>query len=130
MPGFQSIIFEVATEDGRNFKLMKPVTYIALDGTVFVIPKGASTDGASTPAELWPLIPPFGNYWPAAFLHDAAYQNTLELTNGNKANLPKDRCDDLLKEAMISLGVPVYLVQEIYDGVKFGGWSAFREDRS
>ena len=31
---------------------------------------------------------------------------------------------------MISLGVPVYLVQEIYDGVKFGGWSAFREDRS
>lgn len=129
-PGFQSKIVEVVTQDGRNFKLLKPVTYVAADGRVFVIPAGASTDGASVPSSLWPLLPPFGDYWLAAYLHDSAYQNTLKTDSGAIAGLSKEQCDLLLKEAMQSLGVPLATVAEIYEGVAIGGWKAFKQDRS
>lgn len=133
LPGFQSKIFEVATEDGRNFKLIKPVRFLARDGTLYELPEGAPSDGASTPPEIWPSIPPFGLYWPAAYLHDCAYQNTLRViadTGWTLADLPKGKCDGLLREAMQSLGVPLELVYAIYDGVTIGGQNAFNNDRS
>jgi len=129
MIGFSSNVFEVATEDGRNFTLLQSVSYTAVDGTVYTIPIGATSDGASTPPELWPFIPPFGGYWKAAFLHDAAYRNTL-LKNGAPANLTKETCDGLLKEAMQSLGVDEIMVDKIYWGVAIGGWSSFEKDRA
>ena len=39
-----------------------------IDG--FEIPAGFVTDGASIPAPLWPVLPPFGRYLRAAVLHD------------------------------------------------------------
>ena len=129
LQGFQSKIAEVVTADGRNFKLCRAIHYLAVDGTEYVIPIGASTDGASTPAAIWPALPPFGDYWLAALLHDAAYQDTLQFTDGTKCELPKDKCDRLLKEAMESLGVSESKVATIYEGVSLGGWKAFRDDR-
>jgi len=138
LAGFQKTLFEVATTDGRHFILQQPVDYVAADGTEYRIPIGATSDGASTPPILWEKfglewIPPFGSYWPAAVLHDAAYRNALMVWNGVSwitANLSKPQCDALLREAMESLGTHALTVDEIYHGVVVGGQSSFDQDRA
>jgi len=131
IPGFQSRFVEaVCNQDGRNFKLLTPIVYKSRDGRVFIVPRGASTDGASTPALIASLLPPTGDYWQSCILHDSAYQNTLETDSGAKAALSKDECDYLLKEAMELSGVDAITVETIYEGVRIGGWLAFKADRS
>jgi hypothetical protein len=120
-PGFQSKTIKVETSDGRNFVLLEPVVYVTGFGAHLTIPAGTTSDGASTPALIWSAVPPFGLYWPAAYLHDWLYRATL---------MPKPECDDLLKEAMLSLGVDSELVDVVYEGVKLGGQSAFDADRA
>jgi len=71
--------FQVSSVDGRNFVLLADAFYTSADGARYCLPAGAASDGASTPPEVWPLMPPFGKYWPAAYLHDAAYRNTLRV---------------------------------------------------
>ena len=130
-PGFSSrIVFAATNQDGRNWKLTEPMHYTARDGRTFVVPPGAATDGASTPAMLASLLPPTGDYWQSAVLHDAAYRGDLQLPDGAKANLTKDECDNLLKEAMELSGVDPVTAATIYEGVRLGGAAAFREDRS
>jgi hypothetical protein len=46
-----------------------------------------------------------------------------------KAELTKDDCDNLLKEAMTLSGVDSVTVETIYEGVRLGGASSFRQDR-
>ena len=149
---FQNLPFKVSSVDGRNFVLLADVFYISADGTRYCLPAGASSDGASTPPEVWPILPPFGKYWPAAYLHDAAYRNTLlvyahpsrpssvalappsptPLGEGIwvRAALAKEKCDALLLEAMESLGVGVVERQTIYEGVVLGGAASFDQDRT
>lgn len=129
-PGFQSDDFTVSTSDGRNFVLLNSVVFIAKDGTKWTIPAGATSDGASTPRFTWDVLPPFGVYWRAAVLHDAAYRGTLLDAEGGEANLPKDKCDDLLMEAMELCGVSEADRWVIYRGVKDAGGAAFAEDRA
>jgi hypothetical protein len=135
MTGFQNKIATVMTQDFRRVTVVDPITYIASDGRVFVIPRGATSDLTSTPPEIWPFYPPFGEYALAAVLHDCAYQNTLLLVNDegtaqDKAGLTKDECDLLFKEAMESLRVVQTTVDKIYWGVSVGGWKAFKDDRA
>ncbi len=130
---FQGLPFQVATTDGRNFTLLADAYYVGTDGTRYCVPAGATSDGASTPREVWPLLPPFGLYWPAAYLHDAAYRNTLRVWNGSAwvaAALPKAKCDALLLEAMEALGVGAVERETIYEGVAMGGAAAFDRDRA
>ncbi len=119
--GFSRTDFAVRTSDGRNMVLLEEITYTARDGRVITIPAGSASDGASTPPALWPTLPPFGRYWPAAFLHDYLYRCS---------DLPKALCDDLLLEAMQSLGVEALEARVIYEGVHYGGASSFAEDRA
>ena len=134
MPGrFQNLPLKVSSLDGRNFVLLADAFYVAGDGTRYCLPAGASSDGASTPPEVWPLLPPFGKYWPAAYLHDAAYRNRLLVWNGldwSPAALAKAKCDALLLEAMESLGVGLVERRTLYEGVVIGGTSSFEQDRS
>jgi hypothetical protein len=130
---FQNLPFKLSSLDGRNFVLLADAFYVARDGARYCLPAGAASDGASTPPAVWPLVPPFGSYWPAAYLHDTAYRNTLLAFNGRMfapANLPKEKCDALLLEAMESLGVSAVERQLIYDGVVLGGTSSFDQDRA
>lgn len=136
--GFKTRYAEACCDqDGRNWKLIQPIDYIAADGRVLRIPRGASTDGASTPAIVWSKYPPCGAYWLAAVLHDSAYQGTLELvsdgTSGQsvaKVMLAKSDCDLLLKEAMESTGVDSVTIMVIYEAVKMFGQPAFNSDRA
>jgi hypothetical protein len=130
---FQNLPLKVESFDGRNFDIVSNLYFTSSDGTKYCVPCGAKTDGASTPRAGWSLIPPFGKYWPAAVLHDSAYQNTLLIwncANWVKANLTKDQCDLLLKEAMQTLGVNELELELIYKAVVYGGERSFEEDRA
>jgi hypothetical protein len=130
--GFKSPLFKVATADGRNFTLLDAVDYQSKDGTLYRIPGGADSDGASVPRPFWNVIPPFGRHWPAAYLHDAAYRDTLMVWAGGglkKASVSEDRANDLLLEAMESLGVPWVEMTAIHEAVVLAGKAAFNEDR-
>jgi Protein of unknown function (DUF1353) len=57
--------------DGRKVKLIEPYAFVDPDGKEWDVPEGYQTDGASVPAALWALYPPFtGNYRQAAVIHD------------------------------------------------------------
>ena len=123
----------VRTTDGRNVVLQEPLEFVTDAGRRLRAPAGTESDGASTPAALWPTYPPFGKYWLAAVLHDAAYRDKLEVMNlaGQwvPAHLAKDDCDALFLQAMRSLGVTEADRLILYDGVHFGGNAAFNADR-
>lgn len=57
--------------DGRNVRIESGLSYTDPDGTVWDVPAGTETDGASVPAVFWFMYPPFtGSYRYAAFVHD------------------------------------------------------------
>ena len=118
--GFTPGLWNVATKDGHNFFLLDNYYYRTKAGKLITIPRGSDSDGASTPRAIWNVLPPFGDYWKAAYLHDFLYR---------KSKLPKEYCDAMLKEAMESLGVNDTELITIYTGVKIGGQEAFDEDR-
>ncbi|HZV33857.1 MAG TPA: DUF1353 domain-containing protein, partial [Verrucomicrobiae bacterium] len=112
---------KVSSKDGRNFVLLESFTFVTKAGETITVPAGSESDGASTPKPIWNVLPPFGTYWPAAYLHDYLYRYTQR---------PKSECDSLLNEAMESLGVIEDERIAIYEGVNFGGQLAFDHDRS
>lgn len=117
---FETQDFAVRTRDGRNCVLIEPVVYVTNAGERIEVPRGTTTDGASTPRFLWCKLPPFGPYWPATVLHDFLYRNSKR---------SREECDAILLEAMVSLGVDLLVREEIYAGVRVGGKWAFEEDR-
>ena len=121
---FSSGYFRAMTPDGRNFILLEDVWFQRPDnvgGEHICIPKGSQSDGASTPAALWALgLPPFGDHWRAAFLHDALYRQTQR---------PKEECDLIFWEALLASGVPEARARWFYNGVRDAGQHEFDEDR-
>jgi hypothetical protein len=132
--GFQSQDLCVRTADGLNCYLTEEIVYIAKDGAVLKLPVGTYSNGASTPREMWSVLPPFGKYWMAAFLHDGAYDNMLQIQQPNGAftvaRLPKSQCDALLFEAMDSLGVTQEEKAAIYKAVDLFGQAYFNLARA
>lgn len=120
--GFNRQFISVLTEDGLNIELLdEDFGYTDRNGNFHAIPKGSKSDGASTPRVIWIDLPPFGKYWKSAVFHDFLYR---------QSNYPKDLCDHLLLEAMLSDGVPEITAQTIYLGVKASGWKYFDDDRA
>ena len=120
MGRFIGLPLQVKTSDGHNFELLAPFTYLTDAGVQLVVPIGALSDGASTPQEVWNLIPPFGSYWPAAYMHDYLYRCTQR---------PKAECDALFDEAMKTLGTNPLERLTIYHAVALAGQEAFDRDR-
>jgi hypothetical protein len=65
-------VAEFSEDDGgRKVTLMEPFSFVDPFGKEWNVPDGYKTDGASVPAALWALYPPFtGNYRSAAVIHD------------------------------------------------------------
>jgi hypothetical protein len=120
MKGFSTDTLKVETADGHNVVLLESFSYETKSGEVITVPMGTKSDGASTPKSIWNLIPPFGVYWKATFLHDYLYRNT-ERTRGE--------CDSILLEAMEVLGTPLLERDTIYKAVAEFGNMAFQKDR-
>ena len=54
---FKGKLITEALPDGRNLKLVQPLTYIDGNGKSWLAPKGSKTDGASVPRIAWTLFP-------------------------------------------------------------------------
>jgi hypothetical protein len=48
-----------ALPDGRNLRIVKPLSYVDPEGRRWRVPQGMETDGASVPRFFWALFPPF-----------------------------------------------------------------------
>jgi hypothetical protein len=69
-------------------------------------------------------LPPFGQYWLATVLHDAAYRR--------RTNPPiddRETADLLLYEGCLALGVPEYVSKLLYQAVTEFGQQAWEKDR-
>jgi hypothetical protein len=80
------------------------------------VPVGFVTDFASVPRAFWSILPPDGEYTYAAILHDYLYWNQAT---------DKATADLVLKSAMQDFGVSAGDAILVYNGVKFGGQSAW-----
>ena len=118
--GFNTPTFKTTSADGQNFVLTEAVIFHRPDGSCLTMPIGCTSDGASTPHPVWNILPPFGKYWRAAFLHDFLYRST---------QYPKSFCDTVLLEAMESIGVDSLERDSIYYAVKYFGEDSFNADR-
>lgn len=127
---FKQAFINVRTEDGHRCILMEPLVYVSNAGKTIIVPRGAQSDGASTPRVIWATLPPTGLYWKACLLHDALYRSTATDEDGNTLSLSREESDDLLLEAMVSLRVPDWQRKAIYEGVRLGGSWAFASDRA
>lgn len=106
-------------ENGVDYELLENLTYHVgseESNEVIVVPEGTVTDWASIPYIVQALIPKsIGKR--AAVVHDYLYK-----TNGLGGLYTRKRCDEIFKEALIVLNVPKRTVQELYWGVRLGGW--------
>lgn len=120
-------------EDSINLKVpregvirvtLSELTYFSkVSNTWIIVPVGLETDLGSIPTVLQPIFPKDGRATLAYILHDYLYKIGYK----NDRNL----CDDILKEAMISLGVGWFKVNSVRVGLKVGGsfaWDNHRED--
>lgn len=109
------------TPDGKRWVLQQPFSYETDGGALINVPARFSTDLASVPRVLWPLLPPFGKYTKAAVLHDWLYSEH-RLHHGHCS---RAYCDAVLLEAMCDLGVGKVTRNVVWLGVRLGGWVAW-----
>ena len=124
---------EVRTRNGRDCALLTEKQILDDRGNLYRMPVGATSDGASTPRLVWSVIPPFGPWWPAAFLHDQCFRKRLEIltTAGwTVCDFSQDESDDFINAAMFACGVDELTRAIIYKALRAFGASAFREDRA
>lgn len=97
---------------------------------------GSTTDLASIPAAVWPLLPPDGPYAEATALHDPCYasRGTFDwkgpsgvVHHGRSRAQPYSRaeCDGILHDAMAALHVPAWKRIAVYEAVRAFGASGF-----
>jgi hypothetical protein len=89
------------------------------DDTWVYVPAGYLSDGASVPRVFWELIPPWGPYGQAAVVHDMLCEYlTVFKGDGTPVSITRKHADNILKEAMLALGVPNIERWAIYNAVK------------
>lgn len=121
MSSFTTPLIVSPLQDGRKWRLVEEFDYAVgseESEDVIHVPAGFITDFASSPSQIWWLIPPWGRYGKAAVIHDYLYQT--------KARTRKE-ADDIFREAMGVLGVEKWRIALMYWGVRNFGWLAWRK---
>ena len=114
---FKGKLITEALDDGRNLRIIAPMSYIDPKGKTWKVQKGMTTDGASVPRFFWSLFPPFsGKHRRAAVLHDRYCQTR---------NRPWRSVHQMFYDAMLAAGVDVVSANTMYGAVySFGPrWS-------
>lgn len=106
--------------DGRSARLLRPFLVKMKSGRVIEVPQGFVTDFASVPRVFWRIIPPWGEYSPAAVVHDWLY---------TKVECTRKEADDIFLELMTRLGVPLVVRTAMYWAVRIGGGFAWGHPR-
>lgn len=104
--------------------LLKPISWRpntdqAAKYNAVVVPTGFVTDFASIPRVFWSLLRPDGEYAYAAVIHDFLYWTQ----SGSRED-----ADKILRFAMQDFGVGEATMTTIYDAVRIGGGSAWKEN--
>jgi len=95
--------------DGRNLRVLRPITYIDPNGIRWAVPAGIVTDGASVPRVAWSLFPPFaGKHRLAAVIHDRYCQIR---------DRPWEKVHRMFYEAMIAAKVDLISAKTMYGAV-------------
>jgi len=85
-------------------------------GERYLVPKGFPFDGASVPFLLTLFVPrTHSSYLGAAALHDFLYQRRRD-------DVPRNRADELFREAIMVLGLHWFWAMILWRGVRAGGW--------
>lgn len=109
----------VGEDDSNQWELVAALKYYsALEKTTIIVPRGFTTDYASTPR--LPLV-----YWlagnvatKAAVVHDFLYSD---------CRFGRKRCDEIFLEACEVLGVSWFQRWSMYLGVRAGGASHYKK---
>jgi hypothetical protein len=112
--GFQSRA-HVADWLPGEFFLLETLKYKALNGDVLMVPRRFITDFASVPKAVQ-FLPGFdvnGNSRRPAVLHDFLYCSQF---------YPREMCDYLFYEALVSVGYKPAVARLFWLGVRAGGW--------
>ena len=148
-PGFSTVDWESWNTVGADNQVISKITsrprFQSKDGRLYELSYCATTDYASTPAEVWgaPLFLTKTGWWslPSAF-HDNAFQNLLLVVNADGSTQlafpgkdTEGACNLLMMEMMQSIKPNPTLFEKaqmdaIYAGVTIGGWHAFKNDRA
>ena len=83
-------------------------------GKSITVPSGFTTDFASVPRGLWPLLPPLGKHSPAALVHDYLYDHRIGT---------RKEADKIFLDLMLKYSVPKWRAYVMYWGVRIGGKS-------
>jgi hypothetical protein len=127
-PGFKVQHLDTRSSDGRNDTLLSELIYRDLNGDLYKVPIGATTDGGSTPRLTW-LIPgfePFGHHWFAWVLHDSGCRGNLLIWDDDEyvnAGLSRLESDQLLDRALFTMGTDKVKRAMIFRGVRIGALS-------
>lgn len=121
--GFNEVVLTVdvpLTGDIRT--LRSELTYFSeILGYMIVVPEGFKTDLGSIPQVLQGVFPKDGKAMYGYILHDYLYQVGIE---------SRSISDDVLEEAMESLGVSWGTRRSVRLGLAIGGWVAWDAHRS
>src|SRR5687767_6014245 len=113
-PRFRKLLSLRPLQDGKWWVLLEDVQYNG-----FVVPRGFTTDFASTPRFLWWLLPPYGRYAAAAIVHDWLYHRGVMM---------RITADRVFLEAMGSLGVLIGVRYVMWAAVRLFGWLAWERN--
>lgn len=105
--------------DGFDWLLLSPFMAI-VGGRTHVVPAGFMTDFNSIPRLLWRLLPPT-EYGAAGVIHDWLYHYPDGLT--------RTEVDDIHGYILKVLGAPRWKVRAYREGLRIGGWAAWRNHR-
>jgi hypothetical protein len=93
------------------------------DEVIYTVPAGFTTDFASIPAIVWPILPKWEKYGWAAVIHDWLYWRQ------DSAGVTRIEADQIFRRAMIVCQVPSWKVKSIYFAVRhLGGGRAWRKN--
>ena len=129
--GFLEDTLDTRSSNGRDDLLLSELRFVDSDGTLYKVPKGASTDGGSTPRLCWviPGFEPTGKHWFDWILHDGGYRDTLQVFANEKwvsAGLSRLQCDHLLDRALQMHGMGVIKRSIVYRVLRAEGWKFFK----
>jgi hypothetical protein len=104
--------------DGKSFIVRTSFSFYCSDrpSELISVPVGFVSDGASVPQIFQSVIPRWGKYGKAAILHDFLYRNKVYSRN---------RCDEIMLDAMRVLGVPIWQEVIIYRSLRTFGWGGW-----
>ena len=108
-------------KSGREVELIREFVVVRPDGRRIHIPAGFITHFASVPRFFWRIIPPWGEYSPAAVTHDWLY-----VSGDVKSRLEADR---IFYRIMLQLGVTWWKRVAMFLAVRAGGWIGWNHYR-